>query len=324
MGRLTAIIITGVVALGLAACGNEDDSEGGGQAASAPSQSSGPITLSVGVDTVYAPMFLADAEGLFEKQGVDVRLRQFAQGGEGVDAMIAGAVDLAGSGDSTVLGKTRGNIRSLGVFVEDVGNYVKLVTREEIDDPKQIKKMGIVPGSISEFGAARLLEAEGIDEADVELVKAGPPELPALLQRGDIDGFVIWEPWPTNATKMGGKVLQPSRAFGFSYVLMVNATGRLAARAPGPGAQGHGRARRGDPARRAGPAGGGPRDPGGDEDPDRPVAPGGRGAAVRRPRLHRRGRAGLRPHRDFLVERDLVKERPEPRTLMAQGFVPGT
>jgi NitT/TauT family transport system substrate-binding protein len=27
---------------------------------------------------------------------------------------------------------------------------------------------------------------------------------------------------------------------------------------------------------------------------------------------------------DFLVERDLVKERPEPRTLMAQGFVPGT
>jgi len=54
-------------------------------------------------------------------------------------------------------------------------------------------------------------------------VSAGPPELPALLEQGDIDGFVIWEPWPTRAEGMGGKILMESREFDLSYVLVLAA-----------------------------------------------------------------------------------------------------
>lgn len=220
MPRVLSVIAI-LAALALAGCG-EDEEEG--TAGGGEQLSSEPISLSVGIDSIYTPMFLAQTQGLFEDAGVNVEVKQFAQGGEGADAMVAGSINLAGSADSTILTRAaRTDVRALGVFVEDVGNYVKLVTREDIDDPSQIKKMGIIPASVSEYGASKLFEAEGIDPESVELVPAGPPELPALLEQGDIDGFVIWEPWPSQAEEMGGKVLMESREFDLSYVLVLAA-----------------------------------------------------------------------------------------------------
>jgi ABC-type nitrate/sulfonate/bicarbonate transport system substrate-binding protein len=214
--HLVAAILTAAV---LAGCGeaNNDEGDDGGAAK--------PVTISVGVDSVYAPMFVAQDEGLFEKEGLDVELRQFAQGGEGVDAMLAGEIDTAGSADSTFVARGQESVRALAPYVEEGGSYVKLVVAEDIDDPKQIKRMGIIPGQISEYGAQKLLESEDIDPSTIEFVKvAGPPEMPPLLQKGEIDGFVLNEPWPTRAEEMGaGKVLRVAEDFGLTYTLVVAA-----------------------------------------------------------------------------------------------------
>lgn len=219
MGRrlLTSLAIAAVVA----GCGEADDGGGGDTPAGEP------ITLSVGIDSVYAPMFLAAAEDLFADEGIRVEPRQFAQGGEGVDAMLAGEIDVAASADSTFLVRAaRTDIAVLGPYVEDDGNYVKLVTRAEIDDPAQIEKIGVIPGQISEYGAAKMAEAEGIDPEVVEV--AGPPEMPPLLQRGDIDAFVLNEPWPTRAQEQGGKVLMAASEFDLGYTLVLASTPRWA------------------------------------------------------------------------------------------------
>jgi ABC-type nitrate/sulfonate/bicarbonate transport system substrate-binding protein len=202
----------------VAGCG-EDDNGDGGQAGGAP------ITLSVGVDSVYAPMFVAQDEGLFEAEGVTVELRQFAQGGEGVDAMLAGEIDAAGSADSTFVARGTEGVRALAPYVEEGGSYVKLVVRDGIDDVAQIERIGVIPGQISEYGAQKLFEAEGIDPASVEQVKvAGPPEMPALLERGEIDAFVLNEPWPARAVEEeAGKVLAVASDFELTYTLVVAA-----------------------------------------------------------------------------------------------------
>ena len=208
---LAAMVLVAVVG----GCGEASNEEGG---------AGGPITVGVGVDSVFAPMFVAQEEGLFEDEGLDVKVQQFAQGGEGVDAVVAGAIQTAGAADTTMMGKaTQGDIRGLGVFVEDVGNYTKLVTRKDISNPRQIEKMGIVPGAIFEWGAVKLLEHFKIDPESVEFVPVDPAELPVLLQKGDIDAFVSPEPWPTEAEKVGGKVLMPSKEWGLSYVLLIAA-----------------------------------------------------------------------------------------------------
>src|SRR5690349_21823971 len=68
------------IALGaLLACGG----------ASAQTVSKDPIKFSVGIDAAYSQAFVAQHDKLFAKHGVTVEVRQFTQGGDGLDALMA-------------------------------------------------------------------------------------------------------------------------------------------------------------------------------------------------------------------------------------------
>lgn len=173
------------------------------------------VKLGIGVDAAYAPMYLAKQRKLFAKNGLNVELMQFTQGGEALDAVVAGQATMGGAAQPTTLIRAaRADIKTFGIFGQS-GTYVKLVVKPDITEPRQLKKIGVVPGTVSEYSTERLLIKYGIDPKSVELIKVGPPEAPALLVRGDIDGFFMWEPWPTNGVKQGGKILLTSGDVGF-------------------------------------------------------------------------------------------------------------
>ncbi|MFI0355722.1 ABC transporter substrate-binding protein [Actinomadura sp. 9N407] len=195
----------------LSACtGATTDS--GGAAATGPK-----IRIAIGIDASYAPFFVADSKGLWRKHGLNVELVQFGRGGEAVDAIAGGQVQMAGSSDSTTIGQLQQNpaLRALLVYQES-GRYLKVVTGSKVTDPAKIKKMAIVPG-LSELAAIRFLESKKIDPKTVKFVTAGPPEIPALLQKGEVDGYVLWEPWPAKGVELGGKVLESTGDYGLSY-----------------------------------------------------------------------------------------------------------
>jgi NitT/TauT family transport system substrate-binding protein len=194
--------------------------------AGAARQQASKIRVYVAVDTAYAPWFLAKDLGIFNRYGLDATITQVTQGGEGVDAIIAGTVDVGGSGDATILGKSvRGPLKALGI-IQESGDYLKVVVRKNINDVRQIRTMGYVPGSLSHYGALRMLDFFRIPRTSVRLVAGGPPEMPALLARGDIDAFVIWEPWPTRALQLdAGKVLFRTKRFNYSYTFFILAGG---------------------------------------------------------------------------------------------------
>jgi NitT/TauT family transport system substrate-binding protein len=178
-------------------------------------QTAEPIKIGVGVDAAFVPMYLSKQRKLFEKHGLNVELVQFTQGGEAIDAIVAGQVQMGGSAQPTVLIRAaRADVKVFGIFGQS-GTYIKLVTKPDITDPKQIKSIGIVPGSVSEYATERLFAKFGIDPKSVQLVRVGPPEAPALLVRGDIDGYFLWEPWPSNGVKQGGKILLTDGEVGF-------------------------------------------------------------------------------------------------------------
>ncbi len=193
---------------------------------SAPALAQQDIRIAVGVDPAYSPFFLAEQEGLFEKAGVsNVNVVQYAQGAEGVDGMVAGQNQFAAATEATVLNRsTRGDIRGLAVFSQSP-KFIKLVVRDGIDEITDIQSLGIVPGSVNEYATAKLLATHNMDPEAIEYVRAGPPEFPALLARGDVDGYVMWEPWPTNGAKAGGKILAYSGDFGYTYNLLLAAYG---------------------------------------------------------------------------------------------------
>jgi NitT/TauT family transport system substrate-binding protein len=219
------MVVCVTAALAAAGCGGTDRAASGTATAEPAASTGGPITLAVGVDPVVTPIFVADAQGLFEKEGLDVQVRQFANAGEAADALVAGAVDVAGVPDYNLLARApRADLSALGIFAHDHGDYVKVVAAKGISDPQQMKKIGIVPGTYSEYAAAKLLEHAGVDPSTAKFVPTGPPELPALLQKGDVDGYVIWPPWTTRGEEMGGKILMTTGDYGLGTVLTVATT----------------------------------------------------------------------------------------------------
>ena len=183
-----------------------------------------PLIYAVGVDPAYTPIFVAGERKLFQAGGQDVQVQQFSQGGDALDSVVAGQATFAGAADSTVITRmARAQLRGLAIY-EESGRYIKLVARKGITEAGQIRKLGIVPGTVSEYCAGLLLQKLAPPAGAVELVRSGPPELPALLVRGDIDAVFVWEPWPSMAVKQGGNILMTSGDVGYAYTMWITVT----------------------------------------------------------------------------------------------------
>jgi NitT/TauT family transport system substrate-binding protein len=202
-------------------------------ACGAPAQAAEPLRIAIGVDSAYVSFYVAKQNKLFQKHGLDVELIEFAQGGEALDSLVAGQTPMAGAAEPTTLIRaSRSDVKVLAIYGQS-GAYLKFVARQGVGDPKEVKKIGIVPGSVSEFSSEMMLTKYAINPKSIEWVRAGPPEFPALLARGDVDGYFLWEPWPANGVKQGGKILLTSGDVGYTYNMWLSASGPwLAAHQP--------------------------------------------------------------------------------------------
>ena len=184
------------------------------------------IKFGLGIDAAYAPFFVAQQRGDFKKAGLDVELVRFTQGGEAVDALVAGQIQVSGAAEmTTILRLPRGDLKPLAIY-EESGTYIKLAVRPGITSGSQIKKFGVVKGSSSEYATYKAMQKFNIDPKSVQLVGSAPPELPALMARGDIDGFMVWEPWPGIAVKQGGSILATSGEVGYTYAMLLTVSGK--------------------------------------------------------------------------------------------------
>lgn len=191
-----------------------------------------PIRIGVGSDPVFSSFYLAKHEGLFEAEKVDVTLQLYTDGGEAMNALVAGQVDVSAASEPTTLVRlSRAELRPLSIVYQS-GKYIKLVLGKDVADPKAIKKFGIVAGSVSEYCAGLTVEKFGLDASKIEFVRSGPPELPALLARGDIDAFFAWEPWPATAVQQGGKIALTSVDVGYRDTMWITATAAALASNP--------------------------------------------------------------------------------------------
>ena len=209
---VVALVTAALVSLSACSAATTDSTAGAAKGASGPT-----VRVAVGIDPSFAPFFLADAQGLWAKHGVNIQLVQFGRGGEGVDALAGNQVQLAGNSDTTTIGQLQQNpgLRSLLVY-EQSGRYLKVVLGPKVTSPSKIRKMAVVPG-LSQLAATRYLESKGIDTKSVKFITADPPEIPALLQKGDVDAYVLWEPWPAKGVELGGRIVSTTGDYGVSY-----------------------------------------------------------------------------------------------------------
>lgn len=93
---LAACIVLSAVS---AACAGGQAAGGGGGGGAQPT-----VRIGVGIDPAYAPFFVADEQGIFDKHGVDAEVVQFAKGGDAIDAIAGGEIQLAGNSEVTTIG----------------------------------------------------------------------------------------------------------------------------------------------------------------------------------------------------------------------------
>ncbi len=160
------------------------------------------------------PYIVAGEKGLFEKEGIKVRLIAFRGTNLMLAALLAGEIDFG-----TFLPFFAGSA-ARGLPVRIVGSVTKssgysMVSRPEIQGVLGLrgKKIGINSfGSSADYAAYVALSKNGLDpNKDVTFlaVGGGTQERLATLASGSVDATVLTSPLEYNAEKQGFKILVP-------------------------------------------------------------------------------------------------------------------
>lgn len=132
----------------------------------------------------------------FKEAGVDVKFEWFDYVAS-MDAFAAGKLDAVTmtNGDTLVTGAT--GAKSVMILLNDYSNGNDMVIANPgITSVKQLKgkKVGVEVGFVGHLLLLNALKANGLSEADVELVNVPTNETPQVLASGDVDAIVAWQP----------------------------------------------------------------------------------------------------------------------------------
>ena len=132
----------------------------------------------------------------FKDAGVDVKFEWFDYVAS-MDAFAAGKLDAVTmtNGDTLVTGST--GARSVMILLNDYSNGNDMViARPGIGSIKELKgkKVGVEVGFVGHLLLLNALKANGLSEADVELINVPTNETPQVLASGEVDAIVAWQP----------------------------------------------------------------------------------------------------------------------------------
>ncbi|MCE2745560.1 MAG: ABC transporter substrate-binding protein [Burkholderiales bacterium] len=159
-----------------------------------------PLRIGVSETILSLPLFIAEAEGFFQKRGVSVEFVQCVGGNRCVKNMLDGQSDLATATELPVVFNsfTRNDFAILTSFVS-VSNDVKVVARTEskITEPGKLrdKTLGYVKGGARQYVLDLVLVYNGIDPNTVKLKAITPETALAALANKEVDALSIWEPF---------------------------------------------------------------------------------------------------------------------------------
>jgi sulfonate transport system substrate-binding protein len=145
--------------------------------------------------------------------GYRVEWPEFAAGPQQLEALNAGALDIASTAESPpIFSQAAGAPLVYLAANSSDGKAVSLLVPKNspIKSVKDLKgkKIAFQKASIGHYLIVRALEKEGLKLSDIESVSLPPPDANVAFSQGKIDGWFIWEPFVTRNVQNGsGTVL---------------------------------------------------------------------------------------------------------------------
>ena len=208
--RSTTIIIFTIFLLTLGACG--------GDATEPVDTSRVKLTVQVLPYLSYAPFYIAEAEGFFEEQNLEVEFIRTARSVDGVPLIISGELDVYASANNIAYlnavasGENIRVVADRGYIDPDGCTYQGLVARNEVlasgrleGDPEEMKGLRVTRPEAS-VGALILdlaFEARGFTYEDAVVLDLNTPSRLEAFQEGTLDIGNYSEPWITRSIQTG-------------------------------------------------------------------------------------------------------------------------
>jgi ABC-type nitrate/sulfonate/bicarbonate transport system substrate-binding protein len=164
------------------------------------------IRIFAGSSPVFAPVFVADVQGFFAKEGLDVTVRPFTSGAEATEGFRAGAAEFLVASDVPLLYLLVGGDTAMLAQFSANPDMLLIVGPKELSGPQALKgkKVGLVTKSASEYLLNNYLRRAKLTLADVERVHLAPfDQVPALV-RGDVFALSSWKPFDKKIVELSG------------------------------------------------------------------------------------------------------------------------
>ncbi|MGD9577622.1 MAG: ABC transporter substrate-binding protein [Syntrophorhabdus sp.] len=167
----------------------------------------------VGVETVphTSPVWIAENRSYFQKEGLNVEIREFESGRTALQTMLSGEdIDIVTAAQTPVISHsfTRNDYAIIGNMVCAYDDVKILVRRDRgIEEPMDLKRksVGITAGSSGHFFLSLFLAHHQLTLADVKTIDKEATKLPQALADGQVDAIATWEPHIYKAKKALGE-----------------------------------------------------------------------------------------------------------------------
>lgn len=186
----TALSVLTVTAL--AACSSPSAGTGSGAADDKPIH----VTVGYNGDGNGAMLeAVAEAQGIWEKHGLEVDAKQFTNGPLQIQALGTGDLDFGFIGPGALWLPMSGKAKIIAI--EGLGTADRVIAQPGIKDIKDLKgkTIGVPEGTSGDMLLNLALEKAGMTIDDVNKVAMDPPTVISAFTAGQIDAAAIWYPF---------------------------------------------------------------------------------------------------------------------------------
>ena len=171
------------------------------------------ITIAVGGKNLfyYLPLTVAERQGYFKDEGLDVEIPDFAGGAKALQALVGGSADMVSGAYEHTINMAAKKQPIKAVVLQMKFNAMALAMSKEraakFKGAKDMKgwKVGVTaPGSSTNMFVNNILVKDGLKPTDVSIVGVGTGEgAVAALEKGELDALVNLDPVLTQLESTG-------------------------------------------------------------------------------------------------------------------------
>jgi len=165
------------------------------------------VKLGISRSFLSIPVYIAQKQGYFEKEGLDVTIREYDSGKASAGSMFKEEIDISTVADMSVVFNSflRDDFCVISTFTSSY-DFIKIIARKDrgIKTGADLKgkKVGVNIGTSSHFFLGVFLIHNRLSISEAEMINIGTLDLPAALKNDEVDAISVWEPYAQEARQL--------------------------------------------------------------------------------------------------------------------------